>query len=85
MTAHGTGSGIPGIGSTPRRARKRRSTRQIGIRQSASVGVGCGLIMLALTWLGSYLSIKRHLERSRYVAAGDGIAPATPRIAAVGT
>jgi cytochrome d ubiquinol oxidase subunit I len=29
--------------------------------------VGCGLIMLALAWLGSYLSIKRRLERSRLV------------------
>ena len=47
--------------------------------------VGCGLIMLALAWLGSYLSINRQLERSRYVAAGDGIAPATHRIAPVGT
>ena len=27
--------------------------------------VGCGLIMLALAWLGSYLSLKRRLERSR--------------------
>src|SRR5439155_7849644 len=26
---------------------------------------GCGLIMLALAWLGSYLSVKRRLERSR--------------------
>src|SRR5262249_13554009 len=29
--------------------------------------VGCGLIMLALAWLGSYLSIKRRLERSRFL------------------
>src|SRR5215510_8297766 len=27
--------------------------------------VGCGLIMLALAWLGSYLSVKHRLERSR--------------------
>lgn len=27
--------------------------------------VGCGLIMLAVAWLGSYLSIKRRLRRSR--------------------
>ncbi|RXG86208.1 cytochrome ubiquinol oxidase subunit I [Bradyrhizobium vignae] len=29
--------------------------------------VGCGLIMLAVAWLGSYLSIKRRLRRSRLV------------------
>src|ERR1700746_1875538 len=29
--------------------------------------VGCGLIMLALAWLGSYLSVKRRLERSRFL------------------
>src|ERR1700758_583968 len=29
--------------------------------------VGCGLIMLALAWLGSYLSLKRRLERSRFL------------------
>src|SRR6201990_1611604 len=29
--------------------------------------VGCGLIMLALAWLGSYLSVKDRLERSRFV------------------
>lgn len=29
--------------------------------------VGCGLIMLALAWLGSYLSVKGRLERSRFV------------------
>jgi cytochrome bd ubiquinol oxidase subunit I len=27
--------------------------------------VGCGLIMLALAWLGSYLSVKHRLERNR--------------------
>src|SRR6202008_2230855 len=27
--------------------------------------VGCGLIMLALAWLGSYLSVKDRLERNR--------------------
>jgi cytochrome bd ubiquinol oxidase subunit I len=29
--------------------------------------VGCGLIMLALAWLGSYLSLKHRLERSRFL------------------
>jgi len=29
--------------------------------------VGCGLIMLALAWFGSYLSVKGRLERSRFV------------------
>jgi cytochrome bd ubiquinol oxidase subunit I len=29
--------------------------------------VGCGLIMLALAWLGSYLSSKHRLERSRFL------------------
>ncbi|HZV07683.1 MAG TPA: cytochrome ubiquinol oxidase subunit I [Gemmataceae bacterium] len=29
--------------------------------------VGCGLIMLALAWLGSYLSVKDRLERSRFL------------------
>jgi cytochrome bd ubiquinol oxidase subunit I len=29
--------------------------------------VGCGLIMLALAWLGSYLSMKHRLERSRFL------------------
>ena len=29
--------------------------------------VGCGLVMLALAWLGSYLSLKGRLERSRLV------------------
>jgi cytochrome d ubiquinol oxidase subunit I len=29
--------------------------------------VGCGLVMLALAWLGSYLSLKHHIERSRFL------------------
>jgi cytochrome bd ubiquinol oxidase subunit I len=29
--------------------------------------VGCGLLMLALAWLGSYLSLKDRIERSRFV------------------
>jgi cytochrome d ubiquinol oxidase subunit I len=29
--------------------------------------VGCGLIMLALAWSGSYLSVKHRLERNRFV------------------
>ena len=29
--------------------------------------VGCGLIMLALAWFGSYLSVKDRLERSRFL------------------
>src|ERR1700724_649083 len=29
--------------------------------------VGCGLIMLAIAWLGSYLSLKNRIERSRFV------------------
>src|ERR1700704_3136423 len=29
--------------------------------------VGCGLAMLALAWLGSYLSLKGRIERSRFV------------------
>jgi cytochrome d ubiquinol oxidase subunit I len=29
--------------------------------------VGCGLVMLALAWLGSYLSLKDRIERSRFV------------------
>jgi cytochrome d ubiquinol oxidase subunit I len=29
--------------------------------------VGCGLIMLGLAWIGSYLSLKRRLERNRLV------------------
>jgi len=29
--------------------------------------VGCGLIMLALAWFGSYLSVKGRLERSRFL------------------
>jgi cytochrome bd ubiquinol oxidase subunit I len=27
--------------------------------------VGCGMVMLALAWLGSYLSVKRRIERNR--------------------
>jgi cytochrome bd ubiquinol oxidase subunit I len=34
---------------------------------SFRVMVGCGLIMLALAWLGSYLSIKQRLERYRWL------------------
>jgi cytochrome bd ubiquinol oxidase subunit I len=29
--------------------------------------VGCGVVMLALAWLGSYLSLKNRLERSRFL------------------
>jgi cytochrome d ubiquinol oxidase subunit I len=29
--------------------------------------VGCGLIMLGLAWLGSYLSLKHRLERNRFL------------------
>jgi cytochrome d ubiquinol oxidase subunit I len=29
--------------------------------------VGCGLVMLALAWLGSYLSVRHRIERSRFV------------------
>jgi cytochrome d ubiquinol oxidase subunit I len=29
--------------------------------------VGCGMIMLALAWLGSYLSVKHRLERNRFM------------------
>ena len=29
--------------------------------------VGCGLVMLALAWLGSYLSLKDRIERSRFL------------------
>jgi cytochrome d ubiquinol oxidase subunit I len=29
--------------------------------------VGCGLVMLALAWLGSYLSLKDRIERNRFV------------------
>ncbi len=29
--------------------------------------VGCGMVMLALAWLGSYLSLKRRLERNRFM------------------
>ena len=29
--------------------------------------VGCGLIMLAVAWLGSYLSLKNRIEQSRFV------------------
>ena len=29
--------------------------------------VGCGLMMLAVAWLGSYLSLKNRIERSRFV------------------
>ena len=29
--------------------------------------VGCGLFMLALAWLGSYLSVRRRLERNRFL------------------
>jgi cytochrome d ubiquinol oxidase subunit I len=29
--------------------------------------VGCGLAMLGLAWLGSYLSLKRRLERNRFL------------------
>jgi cytochrome bd ubiquinol oxidase subunit I len=29
--------------------------------------VGCGLVMLGLAWLGSYLSIKQRLERNRFL------------------
>jgi cytochrome bd-type quinol oxidase subunit 1 len=29
--------------------------------------VGCGLIMLAVAWLGSYLSLKNRIERNRFV------------------
>ena len=31
--------------------------------------VGCGLVMLALAWFGSYQSIKRRLERNRLLLA----------------
>jgi cytochrome d ubiquinol oxidase subunit I len=31
------------------------------------VMVGCGLIMLALAWLGTYLSVKHRLEQSRFL------------------
>jgi cytochrome bd ubiquinol oxidase subunit I len=29
--------------------------------------VGCGLVMLALAWLGSYLSLKERIERNRFL------------------
>jgi cytochrome d ubiquinol oxidase subunit I len=29
--------------------------------------VGCGLVMLALAWLGSYLSLKKRIERNRFL------------------
>src|SRR5258705_8109225 len=29
--------------------------------------VGCGLVMLALAWLGSYLSLKNRIEQSRFL------------------
>jgi cytochrome d ubiquinol oxidase subunit I len=29
--------------------------------------VGCGLVMLGLAWVGSYLSLKRRLERNRFL------------------
>src|SRR3981189_1091007 len=29
--------------------------------------VGCGLVMLALAWLGSYLSLKDRIERNRFL------------------
>src|ERR1700731_2771019 len=29
--------------------------------------VGCGLIMLAIAWLGSYLSLRNRIERNRFV------------------
>jgi cytochrome d ubiquinol oxidase subunit I len=29
--------------------------------------VGCGLVMLALAWLGSYLSLRHRIERNRFV------------------
>ena len=29
--------------------------------------VGCGLVMLAVAWLGSYLSIRRRLRRNRFM------------------
>jgi cytochrome bd ubiquinol oxidase subunit I len=31
------------------------------------VMVGCGLLMLALAWLGSYLTLKHRLERNRFL------------------
>ena len=33
--------------------------------------VGCGLVMLALAWVGSYLSFKQRLERNRAAALAD--------------
>jgi cytochrome d ubiquinol oxidase subunit I len=32
--------------------------------------VGCGLVMLGLAWLGTYLSVKRRLERNRLLLWG---------------
>ena len=29
--------------------------------------VGCGLVMLAIAWLGSYLSLKQRLEQNRFL------------------
>jgi cytochrome d ubiquinol oxidase subunit I len=43
--------------------------------------VGCGLIMLALAWLGSYLSVRQRLERNRLLLWGIFLSFPLPFIA----
>ena len=43
--------------------------------------VGCGLVMLGLAWLGTYLSFKRRLERSRLLLWGIFLSFPLPWIA----
>ena len=43
--------------------------------------VGCGLVMLSLAWLGSYLSLKPRLERSRMLLWGVFLSFPLPWIA----
>jgi cytochrome d ubiquinol oxidase subunit I len=43
--------------------------------------VGCGLVMLALAWLGTYLSVKHRLERSRLLLWGIFLSFPLPWIA----
>ncbi|NEU95250.1 cytochrome ubiquinol oxidase subunit I [Bradyrhizobium uaiense] len=48
---------------------------------SFRIMVGCGMIMLALAWLGSYLSVKHRLERSRLLLWGVFLSFPLPFIA----
>jgi cytochrome bd-type quinol oxidase subunit 1 len=63
---------VAGCGASPPEAQtavvpaNRRSIAST-FSMSVAIMVGCGLIMLALAWLGSYLSVRHRLERNRLV------------------